>query len=320
MLRALRNKLLLPALLLALLPAAAQAEESEAERLNREGKVLYGSEKHEEALDSFRGAFELDPQPKYLFNAARTLEVLGRSGEAFAAYEEYLERARSDEDRRAASEALVGICTAVARGRVRVPAGIATGELLVDGEVWPVGGPVVLCLAPGSHRLELRGLGETARLAEVEVEAGEEHEPRFVVSETSTPGPAGEGARPRATAAPQDSTVLRGGTVNPGWFTLGGAAAAAVTGGVLYYLAFDRFQEADAMPINAVDYDRRFDGLIDEGDQLRVAAIGSLAGAAVLGVVTWVIWDGGASDAGAPLQVLPLWSSDTVGLQLGWSR
>ena len=161
-------------------------------------------------------------------------------------------------------------------------------------------------------------MGEPMKEAVVEVEAGEEMEPAFAEPPPEVPPPR---PAPRATAMPEPPReILTAHPFNWGWVTLGGAAASAVAGGVLYKLAYDRFEEADGLSHLAPNYDRRFENLVDEGDGLRVGAIGALGGAAVLGLITWLIWDEDGSEVAAPLYLLPSASPEAVGLQLRWTR
>jgi len=61
------------------------------------GEALFAAERHEEALDALRQAVELDPeQPRFRFNLANVLEIMGLVEEAELHFQRYIELEPSD--------------------------------------------------------------------------------------------------------------------------------------------------------------------------------------------------------------------------------
>jgi tetratricopeptide (TPR) repeat protein len=61
------------------------------------GEALFAAELHEEALDALRRAVELDPaQPRFRFNLANVLEIMGLPEEAETHFQRYIELEPSD--------------------------------------------------------------------------------------------------------------------------------------------------------------------------------------------------------------------------------
>jgi len=57
-----------------------------------DGRRLYKTSQHEQALEKFLLAYKLDPRPAFLFNIARCHEMLGQLGKAIEHYDLYLTR------------------------------------------------------------------------------------------------------------------------------------------------------------------------------------------------------------------------------------
>jgi len=167
--------------------AAPPANDS-ADEHDRRGKVLYGKGDLEGALAEFRAAFAALPRPAFLFNAARALERLGRTREAFDAYSDYLSRAEGAAEREAAAGILAGLCPDVGRGVLRVTSEPAGAQLAVDGTPFPVPSDTVLCLCPGAHALTASKEGFQPARHAVETRSGSSGELRLVLTRTPTNG------------------------------------------------------------------------------------------------------------------------------------
>ena len=67
------------------------ANDAEARVHYDAGQLYYDSERYDEALREFREAYRLSPRPALLYNQATALDRLGRSEEAIALYQVYLD-------------------------------------------------------------------------------------------------------------------------------------------------------------------------------------------------------------------------------------
>ncbi len=353
------------------LAAPPDAQADGADEHDRRGKVLYGKGDLEAALAEFRAAFEANPRPAFLFNAAKTLERLGRTREAFDAYDQYLARAEGAAEREAAAGVLAGLCPDVGRAVLRVVTEPAGAHLAVDGRTFPVPSNASLCLAPGRHEVTAAKDGHQVARQSIEARAGASTEVRLTLARVPGNGtvrvtsevlpatvlldgapvgvapldvavPAGgpheltvdagdawqpwrrtvevrEGhtssvralPQPRTLAAPAPVTVppvpvagLAEPPFNWGWVTLGTSAALAVTGAVLYGLAYDRIKTADGLDPLALTYDDRFDELTAQGQGLQIGAFVSWGLAAAAGIATPFVWtspsDGRAASPSRP--------------------
>jgi tetratricopeptide (TPR) repeat protein len=94
-------------LVLALLttPAAADPATRAARHYDR-GQQLYAAGRPRDASSEFQRAFELDAQPKYLYNAAQSLRLAGDCAGAIPLYEAFLRIAPDEDSRKAATHNL----------------------------------------------------------------------------------------------------------------------------------------------------------------------------------------------------------------------
>jgi tetratricopeptide (TPR) repeat protein len=67
------------------------ANDAEARVHYDAGQLYYDSERYDEALREFREAYRLSPRPALLYNQAAALDRLGRTEEAIALYQLYLD-------------------------------------------------------------------------------------------------------------------------------------------------------------------------------------------------------------------------------------
>ena len=143
-----------------------------AEELDRQAKVLYGRGEYQGAYDAFMAAYEASSAARYLFNAAKTLERLGRTSEAYKTYDRYMRESSGSEERAAAARILVQLCPELDGVTLRVSSVPAGAQLSVDGAPFPVPSEVDICLASGSHDLVLSKVGYLDALRVVDFTAG----------------------------------------------------------------------------------------------------------------------------------------------------
>lgn len=168
-----RHLLWILALAAVLADRPAVAQPAAAEALNQEGKIAYGKGSFEEALTAFRAAYDADSEPKYLLNAAKTLEKLDRLVDAVDTWERYLLRSEGPDAPAATQEAraeIARLCPMAGRGLARV-ATSAPASLHLDGRPTAQGAPAALCVPPGRHTLSATAGTLTAR-SEVTIAAG----------------------------------------------------------------------------------------------------------------------------------------------------
>src|SRR5262249_28807207 len=67
------------------------AEQPDFAKLVSQGLELYQAAKYEEAIASFRAAVAIKPDPKLLYNIARSYEKLGRVDESIDAYQKFVD-------------------------------------------------------------------------------------------------------------------------------------------------------------------------------------------------------------------------------------
>jgi tetratricopeptide (TPR) repeat protein len=80
-------------------PSGTSKDIVEARRLFQEGKAFFDRGDYPQALDRFVAAQHFAPQPAMLYDIGRTLELMGRNGEAADVYEHYLQTDLSHMDR-----------------------------------------------------------------------------------------------------------------------------------------------------------------------------------------------------------------------------
>ena len=75
--------------LAASLAAPDPAKVEEAERLRDEAIIAFEADDFEGAIEKFKQAYEVDPEPSYLFNIGRVYEELGQLKEALEYYQKF---------------------------------------------------------------------------------------------------------------------------------------------------------------------------------------------------------------------------------------
>lgn len=291
-------------------PAAAAA------RHNRRGKILFGRGRFSKALKAFEAAYAAHPDPRFLFNTARTHERLGHTDQAVNTWIRCVDAAADDAQRAEAMAGLRATCAQAGRALLDIDWLPPDATVTVDGEA--IDPPGLRCLPGGDVSVEARADDHETARRRVTLAAGEVHAlPLRLVraGEAAPPAASVPETGPTAPVAPSQTAD------SPpwGWILLGGAAAAAITGGALYGVAFDRFATADELDPTAPGYDRRFDDLTAEGEALQIGAIVAFAGAAAAGVGAWLLWDAGDSKdtSASRMVVAPLVGPREAGVR--WS-
>jgi tetratricopeptide (TPR) repeat protein len=72
--------------------AAAAASKEQAKKLFEKGMLLYDLRKFDQAIEQFDQAYQLYPQPAFLYNIAQAHRLAGRGREAIGFYQNYLRR------------------------------------------------------------------------------------------------------------------------------------------------------------------------------------------------------------------------------------
>lgn len=139
------------------LSAAAQRASDEAEREYRLGYKALQAGDCAEALVHYRRSLELTPRPRTLFNIAACEEELGLQVDAWRSYHAFLDLAEErDAEIVVKAVARIAALRAMLRGQVTVESSPPGASVIVDGERQARGvTPIVLELAPGSHRIRV---------------------------------------------------------------------------------------------------------------------------------------------------------------------
>jgi hypothetical protein len=164
------------ALLIVLAPARAHADEpTEAERLFREGRVLFDAGSYDEACTRFAQSQRIDPSAGTALNLGDCYEKVGKVSSAFLAYKEAAVaaalRKRADWEK-FALERIEAIRASVPTVTVRAPR--ADGLVVTrDGIVLAlVDGEIADHPDPGPHVIEARAPGRAPWLRRIDVDRG----------------------------------------------------------------------------------------------------------------------------------------------------
>lgn len=164
----------------------------EAERRNRIGTQFYNSGSFEQALQMYQGAYDLQPDVRYLFNIALAKEKMFDYEGCVVALQGFLRSTEGDSARRASREN-AGQRLALCLERVTIPVrftSVPTNAAIFrrDGEARTLLGrtPQELPLPPGRHALEVEMPGYVTQRREVVVAVGERAQPDFVLEKLSS--------------------------------------------------------------------------------------------------------------------------------------
>ncbi len=174
--------------------ATTDVEKERARHLFDQGNALIDTGKYVEALDKFRSAYALWPNPKILLNIATTLRALGRNAEAADAYELYIASPDADPKRREDARAIRDSLDA-GLGKLRVEPKTKM-RVLVDGKLVSEGEAKTIRVEPGVHVVVGDADGASPISKSIAVAAGET---RPVVLEVPV--------RPETSATPKSPAV-----------------------------------------------------------------------------------------------------------------
>jgi hypothetical protein len=195
------------ALLLCLVPLPSRAEEGRetARRLVREGNTLIGRGSCASALDRFQRAKTAYPASfKVEVNIGTALECLGRTAEATARFELFLDRADAGHPMTGNVRSKVTALRArVGRIAATCP-GAAPGRVIVDGVESPLGGRAYV--EPGSRRVVIV-CGTLRRTEVVQLDAGMERELRLAAPAPQPPVKPEPGPASRVHATPRHAVA-----------------------------------------------------------------------------------------------------------------
>jgi hypothetical protein len=165
---------------------------------SKQGVQLSVAREYAAALDEFRAAYAIHPEPRLLINIGRCLYRLNRAKEAQEQLRRFLqsEPDPDHEDQEKVNQYLADVHTALAAEQAHASARVSIqgapdgAHVLVDGAeraVAPLPGP--LELAPGPHELEIRGAQSYRR----HLDLGPGQDVAVVMAATTEPG---RGPRP----------------------------------------------------------------------------------------------------------------------------
>lgn len=167
---------------------------------------------------------------------------------------------------RAREDKQVRLALAPPPATVHVTAAVLPAQVLLDDQVAGEAPLDVEVPASGTHTISVTAEGRSP----------------FTVTLAPAPG------ERLAVEAWADQAALDGAATsfNWGWVTLGAGAAALVAGGVLYGVAYDRYDTANGLDPRAPGYGTTFDDLIGEGEGLQIGAYVSFGIAGALAIPT----------------------------------
>ena len=265
--------------LLSAAPAHAQDEEASARAAAQveftAGREAFARGEYEAALIRLRTAQELAPHDVVRFNIALCLERLDRIPEAVRELEALAESEQLGATERARARARLDVLRRRVGRVVLEPAG---AQLRVEGRA-PCEGPCEAIVAPGSHRVWVRGPDGEESDSVVEITAGQ----RVTVTPVERPEPPPPEAHPSPEPPPAEGFGLTPlGVVGAGIGAAGLAASIAL--GVHATSLHDAYVASSGSEGNVA---LRADGLLFR--DLTNAAIGVAIGGAVLLAVD-LIW------------------------------
>jgi hypothetical protein len=250
------------------------------------------------ALAQFQQAYELVPSPKILYNFGVAYQGLGRSAEAFEAFQRFLAQAGDapPQARLNAERALTDLAAQIAW--LTVTADVSGAEIFLDGQSrGRTPRTTAIHLDPGPHQLSVEARGRDAIFAErLNLTAGERLNVRAHL-ERRAPGlaprsPAGVSAvdTTAAPAPPSGHPWHR-----PAAWTAAGLGGLAVGFGVVEGLSYNsQMKEFNRRPDCWVDLPDRGGGpcrtLHDDARRAYVRAVGALAAGGAFAITSAILF------------------------------
>lgn len=299
-------------LLLAASPARAGDARTAAHEHFDKGMAASNDQRFAEAVREFEQAYELWPDFRVLYNIGKVRATLGRSAEAVAAFEAYLEKGGTELPEERKQEVREAIAAQLAHvGTVEVRVSVPGAEVRVDGRLVgrsPLDAPVRL--TEGKHTVEAILPGRPLQLREVELPGASK-----LAIELAFPAP----VSPRVALAPAAAPAVVAPAPAPdprrrwrvvGFGVAGVGALAAIAGAIVAYGAASDANAARALMVEAslpsapatpdlMKYDaakRDYDAARTR-NQLGWALVG-VGAAAAAGGLTIAILPGGLSFGG----------------------
>ena len=191
------SQLLLAGLLGAcwLLPMTAHGDnrwKGEAERRNRTAKKLYNQGHYQSAMTMWQSAYDLHPDPRYLFNVALSKEKVSDHEGCALRFRDFLLETEANQDLasvREAAQSRMKACLAKTMLPVRFTSVPTNAAILIGvGAKQESRGrtPRELRLAPGKHQVTVTLPGYVAQEQVIEVVLGERTQPDFVLEKLSS--------------------------------------------------------------------------------------------------------------------------------------
>lgn len=168
--------------------AFAQGIKGEAERRNRNGNQLYNQGRFEEALRLYQAAFDLHPDPRFLFNVGLAREKTFDYEGCVLAFERFLAGEAAPDVKKKAEERLEAC-----RERTTIPVRFTSAPTnaavyLGEGDTRALKGrtPQELALAPGTYAVTMELSGYVPKKDSVTVEPGKRPQVDFVLDKLSS--------------------------------------------------------------------------------------------------------------------------------------
>lgn len=293
--------------------ATAQTKEHNPafQALYQEARSAFDQGEYERSADLLAKAYALNPEPKLLWNRARSLQLAEKWEEALATYRDYLKLASTPEEKKETETRIAEVKVAFKRGWLTVRSDAPNAQVIVD-DVTTAPAPIEnWLLDAGKHSIVVvaEGVGRSQHV--VTVSAGEE----TVLDVSLTPSPT-------VVAAAEGGDGEMGELAIWGWSILGAGAALAIGGGVMLALG-----HADADEVNDAETDNNgvvvgvsqpdaFD-LEESARWKSQAGVGLLAagGAAVVTGAVLLLVDAASEDGEAPKSALWV-TPNAVGLSI----
>lgn len=202
-----------------------------------EGKKRLDANDYAGAVTEFEAANALIPSPQAQQKIAACYDGMGKTAEAIAAYEKFIEQAKDKANLAADVDAAKARVTALRNApvAVKVTSDPASASVEVDGAAQMGATPMDVKLTPGTHKVKVSAPGYEPMEKDVEVKAGEAApDLAFALTQAAAPPvvappvePVAAPPPPAADMGPQEprSNV-------PAYVTLGVAGASLIVGGI----------------------------------------------------------------------------------------
>ncbi len=218
-------------------------KKDEARAHYAEGKKRLDANDYAGALPEFQAANELIPSPQAEQKIAACYDGMGKTAEAIAAYEKFIEQAKDKANLAADVEAAKARVTALRNAPipVKVTSDPASATVEVDGVAQMGATPMDLKLTPGTHKVKVSAPGYQPMEKDVTVKAAEAApDLAFALTQAAPPpvaapvpaAPATASAAPVTPPPAADQGAQEPRSNLPAYVTLGVAGASLIVGGI----------------------------------------------------------------------------------------